>query len=94
MRKQGLRNSRPPHQKDPLSSLCASEQAAAVLAYTMGLTYLSDDEQEALLRAAQVCAAFSLMGSVFICVCYFRFPRLRKLSFTLVLWLAIADIGE
>lgn len=60
----------------------------------MGASYLSDDEQEAILRAAQVCAAFSLMGSIFICVCYAKHPHLRKLSFTLVLWLAIADIGE
>lgn len=60
----------------------------------MGGSYLSNDEQEALLKAAQVCAAFSLMGSIFICVCYAKYPHLRKLSFTLVLWLAIADIGE
>lgn len=55
---------------------------------------LSSREQDALLAAAQICASFSLLGSLFIIVCFIRYPQLRKLSFTLVLFLAISDIGE
>lgn len=60
----------------------------------MGVSNLSESQQDALLAAVQVCATFSLMGSVFILACYTKFPHLRKLSFTLVFWLAVADIGE
>lgn len=60
----------------------------------MGVIDLSRSQREALLVTAQVCASFSLCGSVFILACYEGFPHLRKLSFTLVAWLAVADIGE
>lgn len=60
----------------------------------MGVHNLDNSQQKALLVAAQCCAAFSLFGSVFILVCFACFKHLRKLSFTLVAWLAIADIGE
>lgn len=59
----------------------------------MGVHNLDNSQQKALLVAAQCCAAFSLFGSVFILVCFACFKHLRKLSFTLVAWLAIADIG-
>ncbi|CAM9810808.1 unnamed protein product, partial [Hapterophycus canaliculatus] len=57
------------------------------------MAYLSSSEQRALLAAAQTCASFSFIGSTFIIVCYARYRHLRKLSFTLVLFLAISDIG-
>lgn len=60
----------------------------------MAASPLSSNEQDALLAAAQVCATFSLLGSLFIVVCFARYKNLRKLSFTLVLFLAISDIGE
>lgn len=60
----------------------------------MTVSHLSSSEQDALLAAAQVCATFSLLGSLFIIFCYARYKHLRKLSFTLVLFLAISDVGE
>lgn len=60
----------------------------------MGAKDLSENQQDALLVAAQVCATFSLCGSLFVLACYEALPHLRKLSFTLVAWLAFADIGE
>lgn len=60
----------------------------------MGLNSLTESQQEAVLAAAQVCASLSLCGCLFIIACYEGFPHLRKLSFTLVAWLAVADIGE
>lgn len=62
--------------------------------YTMVASSLSSSEQDALLAAAQVCASFSFIGSTFIICCFARYRELRKLSFTLVLFLAISDIGE
>lgn len=55
---------------------------------------MTESQQDALLAAAQVCATFSLAGSLFILICFASFKHLRKLSFTLVAWLAIADVGE
>ncbi|CAM9883270.1 unnamed protein product [Ectocarpus sp. 6 AP-2014] len=59
----------------------------------MVVSYLSSSEQDGLLAAAQACATFSLLGSLLIIFCYARYKHLRKLSFTLVLFLAISDVG-
>ncbi|CAM9599990.1 unnamed protein product [Ectocarpus sp. 13 AM-2016] len=59
----------------------------------MAVSHLSSSEQDGLLAAAQACATFSLLGSLFIIFCYARYKHLRKLSFTLVLFLAISDVG-
>lgn len=60
----------------------------------MGIGELQESQQEALLAAAQVCATISLLGSMFILACYGAFKHLRKLSFTLIAWLAVSDLGE
>lgn len=60
----------------------------------MAASSLNESQQDTLLVVAQVCATFSLLGSLFILLCFARFPHLRKLSFTLVAWLAVADLGE
>ncbi|CAM9692271.1 unnamed protein product [Ascophyllum nodosum] len=54
---------------------------------------LTSSQQKALLAVAQTCASLSFLGSAFIVTCWLRYQHLRKLSFTLVLWLAVADIG-
>lgn len=60
----------------------------------MAASPLNERQQDMLLVVAQVCATLSLLGSLFILLCFARFPHLRKLSFTLVAWLAVADLGE
>jgi len=39
-----------------------------------------------------VVGTFSFLGSISIICCYIAFPALRKLAFTLVLFMSIADV--
>lgn len=61
---------------------------------TMAASDFTSRQTEALLASAQAFASLSFLGSLFIIFCWCRYHHLRKLSFTLVLWLAVADIGE
>jgi hypothetical protein len=59
-----------------------------------GSDYLTDDEVTMTLQASSVMSAFSLCGSIFIVLCYFGLPHLRKFAFKLVMILSLTDVAN
>ena len=54
--------------------------------------YLSDSDVEITTNIALVISMLSLMGSIFIIICYIAFKHLRKFAFTLVMILSVTDV--
>lgn len=53
---------------------------------------LTDEEVNTTLGFSAFVSAASLLGSIFIIVCYIAFKHLRKFSFTLVMLLSVTDV--
>lgn len=53
---------------------------------------LTKGEQSALTVVSQVFSSFSVAGSLFIILSFSLFPKLRKFSYKLVLWLSVSDL--
>lgn len=54
--------------------------------------YLTDSDVEITTAIAFVISMFSLVGSIFIIICYIAFKHLRKFAFTLVMILSVTDV--
>lgn len=52
----------------------------------------SDDDYQIISKFNQTFAAFSLVGCLFIMVCYWRYADLRNFAFTLVFWMSVTDL--
>jgi cAMP receptor-like G-protein coupled receptor len=60
--------------------------------YSGGEDSLSSSEIETTMGVSAFVSILSLLGSVFILLCYLRFAHLRKFSFTLVALLSLSDV--
>ena len=49
-------------------------------------------EVDAIHTSGRVVGSISFVGSLSIIACYFAFPSLQKLAFTLVVYMSIADV--
>lgn len=67
---------------------------ALVFRTTSTMGTLSVSQINSVVLVADIVSYMSMAGSIFILACYAAFPRLRRLTFTLVAILAACDIGN